>query len=184
MPTPLRVRASRERVDQEKSARRSREAARNGALPQSHRDAPPAPAEEKTRVAPGVYIKAKGDAGRRGIHPFHFFRIIWHSASRLSRAVNILWPFVPAAIVVWRVLPDNHVAIFALSYIAMVPCANLIGFAGQQLSQKLPHTLGILVETSCARPAPPFLPACLPATPLTVPPASPPSSKSSCLWFC
>jgi Ca2+:H+ antiporter len=43
-------------------------------------------------------------------------------------------------------MPDNHVTIFALAYIAMVPCANLIGFAGQELARKLPHVWGVLIE--------------------------------------
>lgn len=30
----------------------------------------------------------------------------------------------------------------------MVPCANLIGFAGQELARKLPRVFGILVETT------------------------------------
>lgn len=38
--------------------------------------------------------------------------------------------------------------IFALNYVAMVPCANLIGFAGQELARKLPRVFGILTETT------------------------------------
>jgi Ca2+:H+ antiporter len=30
----------------------------------------------------------------------------------------------------------------------MVPCANLVGFAGQELARKLPRVLGILFETT------------------------------------
>ena len=30
----------------------------------------------------------------------------------------------------------------------MVPAANLIGYAGQELGRKLPHVLGVLVETT------------------------------------
>ena len=30
----------------------------------------------------------------------------------------------------------------------MVPSANLIGFAGQELARKLPHVWGVLLETS------------------------------------
>jgi Ca2+:H+ antiporter len=30
----------------------------------------------------------------------------------------------------------------------MVPCANLIGFAGQELARKLPRVVGILLETT------------------------------------
>ena len=57
-------------------------------------------------------------------------------------AVNILWPFVPAAIAVRYTHKDAHVWIFALNYIAMVPTANLIGFAGQELARKLPKVFG------------------------------------------
>lgn len=28
----------------------------------------------------------------------------------------------------------------------MVPCANLIGFSGQELAQKMPHVFGVLTE--------------------------------------
>lgn len=57
-------------------------------------------------------------------------------------AVNVLWPFVPAAIAVRYARPHDHVWIFALNYIAMVPSANLIGFAGQELARKLPKVFG------------------------------------------
>ena len=42
--------------------------------------------------------------------------------------------------------PERHILIFSFAYIAMVPCANLIGFAGQELARKMPHVLGVLVE--------------------------------------
>ena len=46
------------------------------------------------------WIKEDGDAGRRGFHPLLFLLCCFKSSSRLSRAVNVLWPFVPAAIAV------------------------------------------------------------------------------------
>lgn len=55
---------------------------------------------------------------------------------------NCLWPFVPAAIAIHFARPDLHLWIFALNYIAMVPTANLIGFAGQELARKLPKVFG------------------------------------------
>jgi Ca2+:H+ antiporter len=79
----------------------------------------------------------------------HFFKIIWKSSSYLSRAVNVLWPIVPAAIAVNYTHTDQHTLIFILAYIAMVPCANLIGFAGQELARKMTHVLGVLTETTC-----------------------------------
>ncbi|KOS21640.1 Vacuolar calcium ion transporter [Escovopsis weberi] len=61
---------------------------------------------------------------------------------------NILWPVVPAALAVRYSLKDYHNLVFTLSYIAMVPCANLIGFAGQEFSRKFGHVFGILIETT------------------------------------
>lgn len=94
------------------------------------------------------YIAPDGESGRKGIHPIHFLKICWSSASAASRAVNLLWPAVPAAVAVRYSRPDLHLAIFVLNYIAMVPCANLIGFAGQELARKLPRVFGILLETT------------------------------------
>lgn len=62
--------------------------------------------------------------------------------------VNILWPFVPAAITLHFARPDLHVYVFAINYIAMVPSANLLGFAGGELAKKLPKVLGVLLETT------------------------------------
>lgn len=45
-------------------------------------------------------------------------------------------------------MPDSHLLIFILAYIAMIPPANLLGFAGQELARKMPHVLGILTETT------------------------------------
>lgn len=94
------------------------------------------------------HIEPEGESGRKGFHPFHFFKICWRSTSDASRAVNLLWPVVPAAIALRYARPDLGVAIFTLNYIAMVPCANLIGFAGQELARKLPRVFGILIETT------------------------------------
>lgn len=93
-------------------------------------------------------IQPDGESGRKGIHPLHFFKITWRSTSDASRAVNVLWPIVPAAIAVRYAVPENHLLIFILNYIAMVPCANLIGFAGQELARKLPKVFGVITETT------------------------------------
>ncbi|EPE02336.1 ca2+ h+ antiporter [Ophiostoma piceae UAMH 11346] len=98
-------------------------------------------------------LRKEGDSGRRGFHPWHFFRIAFRSSSKVSACVNVLWPFVPAAIACRYALSDtprNHLITFILAYIAMVPCANLIGFSGQELSRKVPHVLGVLTETTIA----------------------------------
>ncbi|PBP23556.1 Ca2+/H+ antiporter [Diplocarpon rosae] len=116
-----------------------------------------APTQNSTSAGHGVNhnghkvtkgIKPEGESGRRGIHPIRFLQICWSSASFASRAVNILWPVVPAAIVVRYAHPELDLLVFILNYIAMVPCANLIGFAGQELARKLPKVLGVLVETT------------------------------------
>ncbi|KAL2051804.1 hypothetical protein ABVK25_007960 [Lepraria finkii] len=92
-------------------------------------------------------IKGDGDSGRGGIHPWHFIRICFRSTSHVSMIVNVLWPFVPAAIAIHFARSDLHLWNFILNYIAMVPTANLVGFAGQELARKLPKVFGILLET-------------------------------------
>ncbi|KAL4806978.1 hypothetical protein BDV18DRAFT_110901 [Aspergillus unguis] len=92
-------------------------------------------------------IHTAGQSGRSGIHPLLFLQVCFRSTCTLSMIVNILWPFVPAAIVMHFARPDLHVWIFALNYIAMVPSANLLGFAGGELAKKLPKVLGVLLET-------------------------------------
>ena len=63
-------------------------------------------------------------------------------------AVNLLWPFVPAAIIMHYAAGHLHLWVFALSYIGMVPVANLLGFAGQEFARKMPKVSGILIETT------------------------------------
>lgn len=43
-------------------------------------------------------IKPNGESGRRGFSPIHFFKVCWASSCTASKYVNVLWPFVPAAI--------------------------------------------------------------------------------------
>ncbi|KAE8348060.1 Sodium/calcium exchanger protein-domain-containing protein [Aspergillus coremiiformis] len=93
-------------------------------------------------------IDTAGESGRSGIHPIQFFRVCFKSTCTLSMLVNVFWPFVPAAIAIHFARPDLHIWIFALNYIAMVPSANLLGFAGGELAKKLPKVLGVLLETT------------------------------------
>ncbi|KAL1836811.1 hypothetical protein VTJ49DRAFT_4627 [Mycothermus thermophilus] len=93
-------------------------------------------------------VREMGESGRSGIHPKIFLRNVFRSASFASRVVNVLWPVVPAAVAVMFALPDHNLLVFILSYLAMVPCANLIGFAGQELSRKFPYVVGIIAETT------------------------------------
>lgn len=92
-------------------------------------------------------VTADGESGRSWIHPYHFLRICFRSASKASCAVNLLWPFVPAGLAV-HYTNQNAELVFALNYVAMVPCANLVGFAGQELARKLPKVFGVLLETT------------------------------------
>jgi Ca2+:H+ antiporter len=93
-------------------------------------------------------IYSSGESGRKGVHPKHFLAICFRSTSTLSMMVNVLWPFVPAAIVLHFVRHDLHVWVFTLNYIAIVPTANLLGFAGGELARKLPKVWGIVLETT------------------------------------
>lgn len=102
-----------------------------------------------SRYVMGLFrVNSAGESGRTGIHPMHFLLVCFKSICTLSMMVNILWPFVPAAIVMHFARPDLHVWVFTLNYIAMVPSANLLGFAGGELAKKLPKVLGVLVETT------------------------------------
>ena len=92
-------------------------------------------------------IKPQGESGRRGIHPLKFMKLTWKSASKASCLCNVLWPFVPAAIALHFIKGNHHVWTFAINYLAMIPCANLLGYAGQEFARKLPKVAGILIET-------------------------------------
>ncbi|KXX82133.1 Vacuolar calcium ion transporter [Madurella mycetomatis] len=100
------------------------------------------------KIVLSLRVQPAGESGRSGVHPYQFLRILFRSSSRASRIVNVLWPVVPAAIAVRYAMPSNHLVIFILSYLAMVPCANMGGFASQELGRKLQHVLGVLVETT------------------------------------
>lgn len=97
---------------------------------------------------PRVAAATNSSERRTGFNIWKFLTINFRSASYLSCAVNVLWPFVPAALVVRYTRNENHLTIFVLAYLAMVPCANLIGFAGQELARKLPHVYGVLTEVT------------------------------------
>lgn len=92
-------------------------------------------------------IAHEGESGRSGFHPRHFFSVLWRSSSQISMLVNILWPFVPVAIIL-HFVTDAPLWTFATSYIGMVPAANLLGFAGQEFARKMPKVAGILIETT------------------------------------
>jgi Ca2+:H+ antiporter len=93
-------------------------------------------------------IHPDGESGRSGFHPIHFLRVLWLSSNKVSKYVNVLWPFVPLAIVLHYVFPALHTWIFATTYIGMIPVANLLGFAGQEFARKMPKVSGILIETA------------------------------------
>ena len=72
-------------------------------------------------VTPG--IKPAGESGRRGFHPLHFFKVCWNSSCTASKYVNVLWPFVPAAIALVSTLVSN-----------CIPCSHAISLALRKTS--------------------------------------------------
>ncbi|KAJ6260141.1 hypothetical protein Dda_4364 [Drechslerella dactyloides] len=93
-------------------------------------------------------IHPDGESGRSGFHVSHFINVLWHSSNKVSMAMNFFWPMVPVAICL-RCIPNSPpTAIFATSYVAMIPVANLLGFAGQEFARKMPKVWGILLETT------------------------------------
>jgi len=103
-------------------------------------------------VTPG--IEPDGESGRRGFHPIQFLRICFRSSSTASKWTNLLWPFVIAAMVLHFQFGDEHhypnmqLWVFITAYIGMVPAANLLGFAGQELARKIPKVAGMILETT------------------------------------
>ncbi|KIW62778.1 calcium/proton exchanger [Phialophora macrospora] len=100
-------------------------------------------------------IHHEGESGRSGLHIRPFAHILWRSSSQVSMLVNVLWPFVPVAIILHYVPGAHHHHsatldkwIFATAYVGMIPCANLLGFAGQEFARKMPKVAGILIETA------------------------------------
>ena len=43
---------------------------------------------------------------------------------------------------------DISLWVFITAYIGMVPAANLVGFAGQELARKIPKVAGVILETT------------------------------------
>lgn len=93
-------------------------------------------------------IAPEGESGRAGFHLKHFLQITAWSGNTFSAWLNIFWLFVPAAFALHWAAKDHHVAIFAISYVAMIGPANTLGFAGQEFAKKLPRVFGILAETT------------------------------------
>ena len=55
---------------------------------------------------------------------------------------------VPVAFVIHFAMNKERLGNFIIPYIAMVPSANLLGFASRELAAKLPRVLGVLLETT------------------------------------
>ena len=89
-----------------------------------------------------------GESGRSWFNPWHFLRISWRSSCTASRYTNVLWPFTIAAMVLHFGYREHDLWIFITAYIGMVPAANLVGFAGQELARKLPKVAGVILETT------------------------------------
>lgn len=98
------------------------------------------------RVTPG--IQPDGESGRSWFHPWHFIKIIGLSSCTASRFTNVLWPFTIAAFILYYGFPEQELWIFITAYVGMVPAANLVGFAGQELARKLPKVFGVILETT------------------------------------
>ncbi|KAF7563371.1 hypothetical protein G7046_g709 [Stylonectria norvegica] len=100
-----------------------------------------------TTLSNHIVIAHEGESGRHGFQPRRFFSILWRSSCTASKLVNVLWPLVPVAIIL-HFFPGLHLWKFATAYAAVIPSANLLGFAGQEFARKMPKVAGILIETA------------------------------------
>ncbi|KAF2752103.1 hypothetical protein M011DRAFT_463580 [Sporormia fimetaria CBS 119925] len=94
------------------------------------------------------HVHPDGESGRSGFHLNHFLNVSWRSGSNAAKYVNLLWPLVPVALVLHYAAPKHPLLIFLFAYLAMIPVANLLGFAGQEYARKMPKVSGILIETA------------------------------------
>lgn len=123
----------------------------NGRSPTSTDRAPPTPVHSLISAISTMGTVNKESESGRSWMTRKFFPICWKSSCTASKWVNLLWPFVPAAMVMFFVFDEagtHSEWIFALAYISMIPTANLLGFAGQELSRKIPlKGVAVVVET-------------------------------------
>ncbi|KAK0750071.1 hypothetical protein B0T18DRAFT_437417 [Schizothecium vesticola] len=70
------------------------------------------------------------------------------SSCTASQYVNLRWPLVPVALVLQLLPHQNPLAQFLSAYLAVIPTANLVGFAGQEFARKMPKVMGILIEVA------------------------------------
>ncbi|KAL0929688.1 vacuolar calcium ion transporter (calcium/proton exchanger) [Colletotrichum truncatum] len=121
----------------------------NGGTAHSHESTPllPTTAFRTAHETISSRIAHEGESGRSGFHLRHFLTVLWRSSSTVSMLVNVLWPLVPVAIIL-QFFPGLHLWKFATAYVAVVPSANLLGFAGQEFARKMPKVAGILIETT------------------------------------
>lgn len=43
---------------------------------------------------------------------------------------------------------EHQLWVFITAYLGMIPCANLVGFSGQELARKMPKVAGVILETT------------------------------------
>lgn len=120
----------------------------------NHVSAPVPAAHESTPLLPTAHAGhatnhhvPEGESGRSGFHPGHFLTVLWRSSCTASMLVNVLWPVVVVAFAL-HFFPGLHLWKFAAAYVAVIPSANLLGFAGQEFARKMPKVAGILIETT------------------------------------
>ena len=85
------------------------------------------------RVVEGAYIHCISSKffGHQQVMPLDSVTFFGQSSQQLSPYVTL-----------------EMIYILSYSYIAMVPCANTIGLAGQEFARKIPKVVGILAETT------------------------------------
>ncbi|RMZ35817.1 hypothetical protein D0859_00094 [Hortaea werneckii] len=94
-------------------------------------------------------VAPDGESGRSWFHPWHFLRICFRSSSTASMWTNLLWPFSIASLVMYFGYRHEHqLWVFITAYLGMIPCANLVGFSGQELARKMPKVAGVILETT------------------------------------
>lgn len=66
----------------------------------------------------------------------------------MKNKIHWLFAVLPATVLAEYVLPEHHILIFLLSAVSLIPLANLLSMATEQLAHHAGHTLGALLSVT------------------------------------
>jgi len=77
-----------------------------------------------------------------------FLRRLHWATYNLKNKIHWLFAFLPLTILARYLLPGHHILVFALAAASLIPLANLLSEATEQLASHTGHTLGALLNVT------------------------------------